>query len=104
MRGTKRRCSKGHIYFKNSVPITTGSPVCPVCEEEHKPEKGVLTLLSGPARRVLENAGIKTLKQLSAHSEREILSWHGMGPASLPLLRTVLKKQGLAFKKIKSTI
>jgi hypothetical protein len=99
MTGTKRRCSKGHIYFKSSVPIAIGSLVCPVCEEERKPEKGFLTLLSAPARRALENAGIKTLRQFSAYSEKEALSWHGIGPASLPLLRTALKKQGLAFKK-----
>jgi len=56
-------------------------------------------VLSAPARRALVNEGIKTLKQLSAFSEKEILSLHGMGPASIPLLRSTLKKEGLNFKK-----
>ena len=66
---------------------------------ENKPQTDFLALLSGPARRALEHAGIKSLKQLAKHSEKEILSLHGMGPASMPTLRTALKKQGLAFKK-----
>jgi hypothetical protein len=64
MTGTKRRCNKGHIYFKS-----IDYPVCPVCEEERKPDKGFLTLLSAPAGSALEYAGVKTLKQLSALSE-----------------------------------
>ncbi len=66
---------------------------------ENKPQTGFMALLSGPARRALEHAGIKTLKQLAKHSEKEILSLHGMGPASMPTLRAALKKEGLEFKK-----
>ena len=66
---------------------------------EKKPQTGFEALLSAPARRALEHAGIKTLKQLAKHSEKEILSLHGMGPGSMPTLKAVLKKEGLAFKK-----
>jgi hypothetical protein len=66
---------------------------------ENKPQTGFAALLSGPARRALQHAGIKTLKQLAKHTEKEILSLHGMGPASMPTLRTALKKEGLDFKK-----
>lgn len=59
----------------------------------------LLARLSGPARRALESIGVGTAKQLSRHAETEILSLHGMGPASMPLLRTALKTAGLAFKK-----
>ena len=89
-----RTCSKGHSYYKSS-----DCPTCPTCEQERKPESGFLSLLSAPARRALENNGITTLQQLAAYSEKEILQFHGMGPASLPKLREALKTNGLSFKK-----
>ncbi|MBL7910416.1 MAG: RNA polymerase alpha subunit C-terminal domain-containing protein [Bacteroidia bacterium] len=89
-----RTCSKGHTYYKSS-----DCPTCPICEEERKPENGFLSLLAAPARRALENAGIKTLAQLSKYSEAEILELHGMGPGSLPKLRAALKAKKLAFSK-----
>ncbi|MBM7586056.1 putative RecB family nuclease [Bacillus pakistanensis] len=88
-----RTCSKGHKYYKSS-----DCPTCPVCEQERKPEGGFLSLLSAPARRALENNGITTLQKLSTYSEKEILQFHGMGPASLPKLRTALQTKGLSFK------
>ncbi|MCR8557059.1 RNA polymerase alpha subunit C-terminal domain-containing protein [Mucilaginibacter sp. BJC16-A38] len=88
-----RTCSNGHQYYKSS-----DCPTCPVCEQERKPQSGFLSLLSAPARRALENNGITNLEQLSGFSEREILKLHGMGPASLPKLREVLKEKGLSFK------
>lgn len=60
--------------------------------------KGVSPLVA-PARRALENNGIKTVQQLSGFSEAEILTFHGMGPGSLPELRKILKENGLSFKK-----
>ena len=54
--------------------------------------------LSQPAQRALANAGISTLEQLSAFSEKELLKLHGMGKASLPMLRELLGKRGLTFK------
>lgn len=89
-----RICSKGHRYYKSS-----DCPTCPVCEQERKPADGFLSLLSAPARRALENKGIKTLQQLSGYTEKEILSMHGVGPGSLPKLRDALKAAELAFKK-----
>ena len=86
-------CNKGHKYYKSS-----DCPTCPRCEQERKPENGFLTLLSAPARRALENNGIVSLQKLSTYSEREILKFHGMGPASLPKLRSALKKEGLSFR------
>ncbi|EEL51747.1 hypothetical protein bcere0022_8880 [Bacillus cereus Rock3-44] len=38
------------------------------------------------------------MQQLSTYSEKEILKFHGMGPASLPKLRTALQEIGLSFK------
>lgn len=89
-----RICSKGHKFYK-----TSDCPTCPVCENESKPEAGFLSLIAAPARRALESKGIRTLQQLSTFSEAEILQLHGMGPGSLPKLRSALKTIGLSFKK-----
>ncbi|MDV7767584.1 RNA polymerase alpha subunit C-terminal domain-containing protein [Peribacillus sp. CSMR9] len=88
-----RTCNKGHKYYKSS-----DCPICPICEQERKPDNGFLSLLSAPARRALEKNGVTSLQQLSTYSEKEILKFHGMGPASLPKLRTALQTNGLSFK------
>lgn len=93
-KGTLRTCPNGHRYYKSS-----DCPVCPICEKEKNPEQEFLAALSAPARRALENAGIKTLRSLSKYSEKEILKLHGMGPASIPTLRNLLLKAGLSFTK-----
>lgn len=89
-----RTCEKGHNFYKSSE-----CPTCPTCEQERKPKSGVLSLLSSPARRALENNGLTSLEQLSQYKENEILQFHGLGPASLPKLRSALKENGLSFKK-----
>ena len=87
-----RTCSLGHKYYKSS-----DCPTCPICEQERKPDNGFLSLLSAPARRALEYNGITSLQKLSQYSEKEILQFHGMGPASLPKLRNALQEKGLSF-------
>jgi DNA-directed RNA polymerase alpha subunit len=88
-----RICEKGHKYYK-----TSDCPTCPTCEEERKPDTGFLSLLSAPARRALENNKITSLEELSKYSEKEILKFHGMGPASIPKLKSALEEKGLAFR------
>ena len=92
--GTLRTCPKGHQYYKSS-----NCPACPVCEQARKPKEGFLSLLSAPARRALENAGITTLTLLSQNTEAGILKLHGMGPGSIPRLKEALKTEKLFFKK-----
>jgi len=92
--GTLRTCKNGHQYYKSS-----DCPTCPLCEKERTPKEGFLSELSAPARRGLENNGIKTLKQISQKTEKEILSLHGIGPTALPKLRKALRSKGLSFKK-----
>jgi DNA-directed RNA polymerase alpha subunit len=91
---TLKTCKKGHQFYKSS-----DCPTCPTCEKERKPDSGFLSQLSAPARRALENNGINTVEQLSKYTEKEILQFHGMGPASIPKLRAALEEAGLAFKK-----
>ena len=91
-----RTCSQGHQYYKSS-----DCPTCPICEQERKPENGFLSLLVAPARRALEREGIITVERLAKYSEDEILELHGMGPSTIPKLRSALKAKGLTFRSSK---
>ena len=90
----QKTCKKGHHYFKTSDCST-----CPICEQEHKPQSGLLSILAAPARRALENKGIKTTADLSKYTREEILSLHGIGPSSIPKLMEELEKNGFNFKE-----
>lgn len=90
----KKICKKEHVFYKSSTCL-----VCPVCEKEKNSENNFTSILSAPARRALENHGIKTLKQLSKYTVKQISEFHGIGPSSIPKLKTLLKKSGLDFKK-----
>ena len=86
-------CPQGHRYYKSS-----DCPTCPVCEAGRKPATGFLSLLSAPARRALEREGIDRLEKLATYSEKEVLSLHGMGKASVPILGAALEEVGLKFR------
>jgi hypothetical protein len=89
-----RICSKGHKFYKSS-----DCPTCPICEKERKPAAGFLSFISAPARRAFEREGINTLVKLSKYTEKELLKLHGIGPASIPILKNALKEKGLSFRK-----
>jgi DNA-directed RNA polymerase alpha subunit len=89
-----RVCEKGHEYYKSSECTS-----CPTCDKENKPKNGFLSKLSSPARNALVHEGIKTLQELSNYTEKEILKFHGIGPASLPIMRASLEEEGLSFKE-----
>lgn len=91
---TLKICKNGHEFYKSS-----DCPVCPICEKERKPGADFLAVLAAPARRALENQGIRTLAQLARYSEKEILSLHGMGKSSIPRLKKVLAENKLDFRK-----
>jgi DNA-directed RNA polymerase alpha subunit len=58
-----------------------------------------LSKIAAPARRALQREGITTLVKLSNYSESEILQLHGIGPSTMPKLRSALEESGLAFKR-----
>lgn len=91
--GELRTCDGGHEYYRIS-----DCPTCPTCEEERKPEDGLLSRLGGPARSALEHEGITTVTELSKYTESEILELHGVGPSSIPSLRRALEESGLDFR------
>ena len=94
---TLKTCNRGHTFYKSS-----DCPVCPICwsgyyKNRHLndfPEK-----ISAPALRALLSAKITNLSELSKFSEKEILQLHGMGPKSIPTLKSALQSKGLIFKK-----
>jgi hypothetical protein len=90
---TKRTCPKGHEFFKS-----TDCPTCPKCEAARRPERGLLSLLSAPARRAFERARIFDCRELSRYSKIGILGLHGVGPSSLPVLERQLKAAGLTLR------
>ena len=90
---TLRICEKGHRYYKSSDCNT-----CPKCEQDNKPTEGFLARLSSPARNALVHEGITTLEQLAQYTEKEVLKLHGIGRASLPIMRTALEEKGLSFR------
>lgn len=101
--------AKGSVQFPLDKPLPIGLITKIVKfrvkknieKEKLKLKDNFLLLLATPARRALENKGIKTVKQLAKFSEMEILELHGMGVGSIPKLRNVLKSKGLSFKKTK---
>jgi hypothetical protein len=92
-KGTLRTCQNGHKYYKSS-----DCPTCPECEKMRKPAGSFLAVVSAPARRALEREGIDSLSRLSRYSETDLLKLHGLGPSSIPRLKAVLEKEGLALR------
>lgn len=90
---TLRICERGHKYYKSS-----DCPTCPNCEKLKQAESGFLALLSNPARNALLHHDIDTVHKLAGFTEKEILALHGIGRASLPILKKALEEAGLDFK------
>lgn len=68
-------------------------------KQEDEPVDDFLAGLSSPARRALQNNGIKTIKELSKLTEADVLQLHGIGKTAIPILQKALKEAGLGFKK-----
>lgn len=103
--------SKGAVQFPLDRPLPVGLITNIVkfrvkenlskadSKRKDKVKDDSFSTLAAPARRALENNGIKSVKQLTKFSEVEISKLHGIGPSSLPTLRSALKAAGLSFKK-----
>ncbi|HEV2515768.1 MAG TPA: helix-hairpin-helix domain-containing protein [Devosia sp.] len=50
-----------------------------------------------PAAQALELIGITTLEQVAAHSEKDLLALHGVGPKAILILRLELEARGMQF-------
>jgi hypothetical protein len=58
---------------------------------------GDLPPLGRPANSALLQADITTLPQVAAHSSKELLALHGVGPRAIRLLEAALEERGLKF-------
>ncbi|TDC84959.1 hypothetical protein E1193_04140 [Micromonospora sp. KC606] len=64
----------------------------------HVPARiGDLPPIGRPANSALLEAGITTLTQVAAHSRRDLLALHGVGPKAVTILAAALAEHGLAF-------
>lgn len=98
---SKYKQGKGSVQFPLNEPMPLDLITRIVkfrAQGNEEKEKNFLSLLSAPARRALENNGIKTLQQLSKHSEAEVMKFHGVGKTTIPILQKALKEKGLDFK------
>ena len=92
---------KGSVQFPldKPVPLNLISRIVKFkVKQRDEEQKDFLPQLSAPARRALQNSGIKTLQQLAKHTEAEILEFHGIGKTAIPKLQKILKEKGLTFK------
>jgi DNA-directed RNA polymerase alpha subunit len=67
-------------------------------QQQSKKEIDFLPRLSVPARRALQNNGIKTLQDLAKYTETEILQFHGIGKTAIPVLQKALRQKGIDFR------
>ncbi len=87
-----------HLYLSSPMREIGESKKTTIMKtKDEKQDGNVFSALGAPAQRALANNGIKTLKQLSAYTEKEILQFHGIGKTSLPILQKELKKKNLSF-------
>lgn len=54
--------------------------------------------LGKTAPRALQQAGLDSLVKISACTEKELLTIHGVGPKAIRILRSALEEQGLSFQ------
>ena len=54
--------------------------------------------LSAPARRALINAKLTKIEHLKKLTEKLLMSLHGIGPSSLPIIKKAMKKYKVSFK------
>lgn len=54
--------------------------------------------LVAPARRALVNAKLLRIRDLQKVTEKQLMSLHGMGPSSLPIIKKEMKKLKIKFK------
>ena len=56
-----------------------------------------LPKISAPARRALDSIQVTSLEDLQNHTEKEIMSLHGMGNNAMGKLKEAMESAGLEF-------
>jgi hypothetical protein len=73
------------------------SAMPPKPEATH-PNAAAFPPIGGPALRALAHAGVRSLAELAAWRERDLLALHGMGPKGVRLIKTALAAEGRALR------
>ncbi|MGS0686548.1 DNA-binding protein [Nakamurella sp. GG22] len=63
-----------------------------------EPSTTVPATIGRPAFRALDAAGIRTLSDVSAVTEAQLLALHGVGPRAVTVLRAWLEEHGQQFR------
>lgn len=92
-KGSIRIRSKRHNYYKSP-----DGPVYSLCENHRQVKTDLFPVLAAPAKRALEDYGTDSFQQLSGCTEREILTFHGIGKSPIPKLKSALRGVGLSLK------
>ncbi len=92
---------KGSVRFplNKPIPLNLISRIVKFkVKQRDEQQNDFLPQLSSPARRALQNNGIKSLQQIAKYTEAEILQLHGIGKTAIPVLQKALKEKRLSFK------
>ena len=98
-RRTDGLTSDGHRRRRDDRPRTPRTaPMPPRTDATHPNRAAFPAGLSGPALRALAVAGVRSLDDLAAWSESELLALHGMGAKGVRTLGDALRASGRAFR------
>lgn len=84
-------CKNGHLVQKKS-----DCKSCPICTKTEM--KSLFESLSAPCQRALVTNNITSLEKLAQFSEKELLTFHGIGPTSIPKIKLLLSSHHLKLK------
>ena len=95
---TGYKTSKGSVQFPNNKPmpydLIREIIQYKLAEYEkanaHTPLEVLMDSLPKPAARAIQSQGITELAELGKFSDKEMLSWHGLGKTSIPIIRAAL--------------
>ena len=101
---SKYKQGRGSVQFPLDKPMPLNLIARMVkfrVQQQAEKEIDFLPRLSEPARRALQNNGIKKLQDLAKYTEAEILQFHGIGKTAIPVLQKALKEKGFNFRGAK---
>ena len=84
---------KGSVQFPldQPMPLNLISRIVKFKVQQQTEKEDIFVGLSAPARRALQNNGLKTLQDLAKYTESEVLQFHGIGKTAIPVLKKILE-------------
>ena len=95
----KSKKGKARTSGGQDCPITADPRVRLASEEQTKSiAANFPNGMSQPSLRALYAAGIRTLKQLSTITEKQLAELHGMGPKGVRILKAAMEAANIQFR------